>query len=70
MKEMRADTATTASSATRLRSGCDTRPTLRRKAIRAFLCVDCNHGLGRFCDDPALLRAAAGYTERFRGTAA
>jgi hypothetical protein len=32
--------------------------------IRGFLCVWCNRGLGCFKDDPALLRAAADYTEK------
>lgn len=31
--------------------------------LRALLCDACNNGLGRFCDDPALLRAAADYLE-------
>lgn len=32
--------------------------------IRGILCQACNHGLGRFKDDPALLRKAADYLER------
>lgn len=32
--------------------------------IRGLLCLSCNNGLGRFEDDPALLRAAADYIER------
>jgi hypothetical protein len=35
-------------------------------AIRGFLCIDCNQGLGKLRDDPALLRAAADYVERHR----
>jgi hypothetical protein len=34
------------------------------KCIRALLCQTCNHGLGNFYDDPALLRRAADYLER------
>jgi hypothetical protein len=33
--------------------------------IRALLCKACNSGLGQFRDDPALLRKAADYLERF-----
>lgn len=32
-------------------------------AIRSLLCSNCNNGLGRFDDDPALLRAAADYLD-------
>jgi len=32
--------------------------------IRGYLCADCNLGLGRFKDDPKLLRAAISYLAR------
>lgn len=31
---------------------------------RGLLCVECNSGLGRFQDNPAIIRAAAAYLER------
>lgn len=34
------------------------------KRIRGLLCFNCNQGIGRLQDDPALLRAAAAYLER------
>jgi hypothetical protein len=34
-------------------------------AMRGLLCAACNTGLGKFGDDPAILRAAAEYIERF-----
>lgn len=36
------------------------------KRIRSLLCTACNVSLGKFKDDPALLRAAADYIERHR----
>ena len=36
------------------------------KCIRGILCNFCNQGLGRFRDDPALLRRSARYLERYR----
>ena len=36
------------------------------KCVRAILCSECNTGLGKFRDNPAVLRAAADYLERVR----
>ena len=36
--------------------------------VRGFLCRDCNHGLGKFKDNPALMRNAAKYIEDSNGT--
>jgi hypothetical protein len=35
------------------------------KCIRGLVCSSCNNGLGRFKDNPALLRNAANYLERY-----
>jgi hypothetical protein len=32
--------------------------------VRGLLCSNCNQGLGHYCDEPVLLRAAADYVER------
>lgn len=34
--------------------------------VRRLICYGCNTGLGKFHDDPALLRRAAAYIEEFR----
>lgn len=38
----------------------------RTGMIRGLLCAHCNQALGKMGDDPALLRAAADYIERYR----
>lgn len=37
----------------------------RSKEVRGLLCVRCNYALGRFYDDPMLIRSALEYLENF-----
>jgi hypothetical protein len=39
------------------------------KKVRALLCSDCNHGIGKLKDDPSLMYKAADYIRRHREVA-
>jgi hypothetical protein len=39
-----------------------------QQCIRGILCTNCNVGIGMFGEDPARLRAAVAYLERFDRT--
>ena len=43
------------------------RGTKDRSKIRGLLCNNCNHGIGKFQDDPELLRKAISYLESHKG---
>ena len=45
---------------------CPTKSTCCGHCVRGFLCVNCNLGLGSFCDDATLLEAAAKYLREAR----
>lgn len=36
----------------------------KTKKVRGLLCVNCNHAIGKLCDDPDIMRAAIRYLER------
>ena len=37
------------------------------KTVRGLLCMQCNMGIGKFMDDPRVLRSAAKYLEGYNG---
>jgi hypothetical protein len=39
----------------------------RTEKVRGLLCMNCNHAIGKFKDNPALLRSAADYLEGING---
>jgi recombination endonuclease VII len=47
---------------------CHPRGDVCEKCARSYLCDNCNVGLGRFRDNPSLLRSAADYIDFFNAT--